>query len=64
MFFYVHYTSSKTGDGISELRNHLLYRMAAKYYMEQPDDKETWITLYFDLTNVHNWYNHFKDQLL
>ncbi len=33
MFNYIHYTSSKTGDGIKELRNHILYRMATKYYL-------------------------------
>ena len=32
MFFYVHYTSARTDEGISELRNHILYRMASKMY--------------------------------
>lgn len=41
MFNYVHFTSSKTEEGIYELRNHILYRLAAKMYMEQakPNNK-------------------------
>lgn len=37
MFNYVHYTSAKTGLGIAELRNHILYRLAAKMLMGNPD---------------------------
>lgn len=40
MLYYVHYTSSKTEEGISELRNHILYRMATKLYLERPDPSE------------------------
>ena len=36
MFYYVHYTSSKTNEGIGELRNHLMYKMAKKMYMDSP----------------------------
>ena len=37
MFNYVHYTSVKDEKGISQLRNHILYRLAAKMYMDQPN---------------------------
>ena len=29
MLYHVHYTSAKTGEGIDELRNHILHRMGS-----------------------------------
>ena len=36
MLNYVHYTSSRTQEGIMELRSHLMYRMAARMLLTTP----------------------------